>query len=92
MEVNESGIVTLNCIMAKQVCMDDPMCGPTLDIVDRVCGSEVGKCCSLGIVIRRGTPRLEEERGRCPEGNRTFNLNKLSRPLFWPALDYKSTF
>lgn len=42
-ESNETGIVTLNCIMAKQVCMDDPMCGPTLDIVERVCGSEVGK-------------------------------------------------
>lgn len=42
-EVNDSGIVTLNCIIAKQVCIDDPLCGPTLDIVDRVCGSEVGK-------------------------------------------------
>ena len=51
-EVNDSGIVTLNCIIAKQVCIDDPLCGPTLDIVDRVCGSEVGKL--FHVIIHRG--------------------------------------
>ncbi|XP_065216009.1 uncharacterized protein Gfrl isoform X2 [Planococcus citri] len=35
--------------MAKQVCIDDPMCGPTLDIVDRLCGSEVVSCSTVTV-------------------------------------------
>lgn len=33
----------LNCLLARQLCFEDASCSAILEIIPRVCGSELGK-------------------------------------------------
>lgn len=39
-------IAILNCILARQLCFEDPSCSAILEIIPRVCGPVPGKNCS----------------------------------------------
>ncbi|KAL1130011.1 hypothetical protein AAG570_012954 [Ranatra chinensis] len=36
----KSGVETLNCLLARQLCFEDPSCSPILETIPRVCGPE----------------------------------------------------
>lgn len=41
----KSALAILNCILARQLCFEDPSCSAILEIIPRVCGPVPGKFC-----------------------------------------------
>lgn len=41
--VNNVVIETLNCLLARQLCYEDPACLTVLQTIPSVCGIEIGK-------------------------------------------------
>ncbi|XP_078047616.1 glial cell line-derived neurotrophic family receptor-like [Augochlora pura] len=39
----------LNCLYARQLCFDDPSCSAILEIIPRVCGSEIVACSTVTV-------------------------------------------
>lgn len=39
----KGSVETLNCLLARQLCFEDPSCSPILETIPRVCGPESGK-------------------------------------------------
>lgn len=42
-------VAILNCLLARQLCFEDPSCSAILEIIPRVCGPEVGEYFLLNI-------------------------------------------
>lgn len=39
----KTAIAILNCLLARQLCFEDASCSSILEIIPRVCGSELGE-------------------------------------------------
>ncbi|XP_039298572.1 uncharacterized protein LOC111048987 isoform X3 [Nilaparvata lugens] len=42
-------IETLNCLVARQLCFEDPSCSPILETIPRVCGAEIVSCSTVTV-------------------------------------------
>ncbi|KAF6216044.1 hypothetical protein GE061_000381 [Apolygus lucorum] len=42
-------VETLDCLMARQVCYEDPSCSPILETIPRVCGPESVSCSTVTV-------------------------------------------
>jgi hypothetical protein len=43
----KTAVAILNCLLARQLCFEDAPCSAILEIIPRVCGSELGEYCSV---------------------------------------------
>jgi hypothetical protein len=39
----KTAVAILNCLLARQLCFEDSSCSAILEIIPRVCGSELGE-------------------------------------------------
>ncbi|XP_075217869.1 uncharacterized protein LOC142322676 [Lycorma delicatula] len=45
----KSGVETFNCLLARQLCFEDPSCSPILETIPRVCGAEIVSCSTVTV-------------------------------------------
>nr|XP_018912186.1 PREDICTED: uncharacterized protein LOC109040652 isoform X1 [Bemisia tabaci] len=51
-------IKTFNCLLARQMCFDDPSCAPILETVPRVCGAESVSCSTATVTKCQAALRI----------------------------------
>ncbi|XP_046682057.1 uncharacterized protein LOC124368754 [Homalodisca vitripennis] len=63
----KSKMETLNCLLARQLCFEDPSCSPILETIPRVCGAEFVSCSTVTVT-------------KCQAALRTLQLFPLFKP------------